>query len=362
MGRKILFSFLMMALSLLLSFAIGEIGFRFYLFGLGDRFLAPFHDEETRNLMRLAYPIQLDRRFGWIPSPKYNGRRNIFNTRLTVLEDSTRSNGDNGWLPPDCKIVAVGDSFTFGDEVSDDQSWPAHLERILRCRVVNGGVCAYGVDQSYLRALELIETHEPQVLLLSLIYEDIERAGQDIRQGLPKPYFTHEDGRLVLHEIPERVFREARKYTAAKPTLLRRLLRSSYFVTHLIDRFEPRYWLGLANHEVGNDPVNVTCQLLQDLERRATAAQIQLFVVTQYYDQEIIKSNSQMSKLTNCLRNTPVEVIDTFAAIKSREGSLHTLYFGELTHMTGAGNKVIAETIAAALSDAPVLPDRRRLH
>lgn len=46
--------------------------------------------------MRRAYPIQLDRRFGWIPSSKYNGKRNIFNSRLTVLEDSTRSNGKTG--------------------------------------------------------------------------------------------------------------------------------------------------------------------------------------------------------------------------------------------------------------------------
>jgi hypothetical protein len=140
MAKKIFFPLLTMALSFLLSFVIGEIGYRFYLFGLGDKFLASFTDEETRNLMRRAYPIELDRRFGWIPSSKYNGKRNIFNSRLTVLEDSTRSNGKTGPLLPDCKIVAVGDSFTFGDEVSDGRSWPAHLERNLRCRVVNGGV------------------------------------------------------------------------------------------------------------------------------------------------------------------------------------------------------------------------------
>jgi hypothetical protein len=166
------------------------------------------------------------------------------------------------------------------------------------------------VDQSYLRALELIKTHKPQILLLSLIYEDIDRTGQDIRQGLPKPYFTYEDGGLVLHEIPGRVFEEAQKYTTENPTFLRRLLKSSYLVTHLIDRFEPKYWLGLANHEVGNDPVNVACQLLQDLERQATAAQ-------------------------------------------------DTLYFGSFTHMTGAGNKVIADTIAAGLSDTPPVTNRR---
>jgi hypothetical protein len=75
MGKKILLPFLTMAVSFLLSFAIGEIAYRFYIFGAGDVFLASFGGEETRNLMRKAYPIELDRRFGWIPSSKHNGKR-----------------------------------------------------------------------------------------------------------------------------------------------------------------------------------------------------------------------------------------------------------------------------------------------
>jgi hypothetical protein len=86
------------------------------------------------------------------------------------------------------------------------------------------------------------------------------------------------------------------------------------------------------------------------LRTQATAAQVQFFVVTQYYDDEIINSNSEMPKLTDCLRNSPVKIIDTFSAIKSREKDIHALYFGSFTHMTGAGNKVIADTIAARLS------------
>jgi hypothetical protein len=349
MGKKILLPVLLLLVSSALSLAAGELVYRIYLFGVSEKAFTFWTGVRTQNLIRNAYPVELNQRLGWIPSPKYNGTQNIFNSRLTVSSDHTRSNGDSGPLRDDCTIVAVGDSFTFGDEVSDHETWPAYLERDLRCRVINGGACAYGIDQSYLRALELIEEHRPRTLLLSLIYEDIERAGHDIRQGLPKPYFSYAGGKLVLHEISDRVFEEARKHTTADLSLGRRILKASYLVTHLIDRYEPKYWLGLRNHSADNHPVAVACQLMQDLERRATAAGVEFYVVAQYYDEEVLHSNSRMPEFLSCLENTPVKVIDTFAALKTRESDLYRYFFGSLTHMTGAGNKLIADTIAQRL-------------
>src|SRR5262249_37820456 len=40
-------------------------------------------------------------------------------------------------------ILVVGGSFAFGDKVSDDDTWPAILERRLNRHVVNGGVSGY---------------------------------------------------------------------------------------------------------------------------------------------------------------------------------------------------------------------------
>ena len=44
--------------------------------------------------------------------------------------------------------MAVGDSFTFGDEVNDGQTWPAQLQQLTGRRVINGGVSGYGFDQT----------------------------------------------------------------------------------------------------------------------------------------------------------------------------------------------------------------------
>ena len=48
-------------------------------------------------------------------------------------------------------MATYGDSFTHGDEVSDEQTWQCILERRFGKRVLNFGVGAYGVDQALLK-------------------------------------------------------------------------------------------------------------------------------------------------------------------------------------------------------------------
>ena len=45
----------------------------------------------------------------------------------------------------------AGDSFTQGNEVSDQDTYPAELERILGVPTANLGVSGYGPDQALLR-------------------------------------------------------------------------------------------------------------------------------------------------------------------------------------------------------------------
>src|SRR5262249_20559014 len=74
------------------------------------------------DLYRGGLPISFDARLGWIPKARYSGTDNPWHTRVTILDGAIRSNGNQDSAISDGDvIVTVGDSFTFGDQVSDGE-------------------------------------------------------------------------------------------------------------------------------------------------------------------------------------------------------------------------------------------------
>jgi hypothetical protein len=103
------------------------------------------------------YLQQRDQLLGW-PSP---------GSLLSDEFDSTGSRKVPAFPDPqsgNCAAV-FGDSFTWGDEVSAEQSYPNVLSALLRCRVANFGVPGYGTDQSFLRYRDRITASAPVVVL-----------------------------------------------------------------------------------------------------------------------------------------------------------------------------------------------------
>lgn len=76
------------------------------------------------------------------------------------------------------RVALVGDSFTFGLEVTYEESWGYQLERKLgeSVQVLNFGVDGYGVDQAYLKYRQRVRVWRPDVVIFSVIDHDIERA------------------------------------------------------------------------------------------------------------------------------------------------------------------------------------------
>lgn len=75
------------------------------------------------------------------------------------------------------KVLTVGDSFTYGHALANEQTMPAHLEKILNesgydVNVFNAGVPGYGVDQHYRMALELLDPIQPNLVIVNLHVTD----------------------------------------------------------------------------------------------------------------------------------------------------------------------------------------------
>jgi len=84
-------------------------------------------------------------------------------------------------------VLATGDSYTQGDEVDNDHTWPAQLQGLLRRRTINAGVAAYGFDQIVLRTEQLVPVVKPGLIVLGFIADDLRRAEMSRTWGTEKP-------------------------------------------------------------------------------------------------------------------------------------------------------------------------------
>jgi len=121
-------------------------------------------------------------------------RTDALGCRIPVLEggrcareaDPSRAGGETGARidasPPPFKILALGDSFTFGHGLEAEQAWPAQLGRRLGADrpskgvcIENGAVSGYNMAQVRDRAEELVPRVAPDLILLGLFVNGAER-------------------------------------------------------------------------------------------------------------------------------------------------------------------------------------------
>jgi hypothetical protein len=107
------------------------------------------------------------------------------------------------------RILAIGDSFTHGDEVSLEDTWIHLLEKQLGSsyEILNLGVSGYGTDQALLKLEHKGLKFKPHIVILSIMTENICRnvnrfrpyyAGSQTGLPLTKPRFLKEGEGLTL--------------------------------------------------------------------------------------------------------------------------------------------------------------------
>ena len=100
------------------------------------------------------------------------------------------------------RIVVLGDSFTFGEDVGDDEAWPRRLEELMPgTEVLNLGVHGYGHDQMLLYLREEGLKYHPDVVVVGFLPDDMERNVVAFRD-YAKPRFVLEGGQLALKNVP----------------------------------------------------------------------------------------------------------------------------------------------------------------
>ena len=151
-----------------------------------------------------AYPIDsFDDVLGWSLRPSL---RDVSVGGALVNSNSNGVRGSRAYAIPKppgrIRILAFGDSYVFGEEVGDDETFASRLEHELEnVDVVNMGVHGYGQDQMLLRLRRSASLYQPDVVILGYAPWDEERNLLSFRD-YAKPYFDLEGGRLVLKGVP----------------------------------------------------------------------------------------------------------------------------------------------------------------
>jgi hypothetical protein len=100
------------------------------------------------------------------------------------------------------RILVIGDSYAFGECVSDNQTFAADLERLVdRSEVLNLGVHGYGTDQQLLRLQLDGLKYRPDVIVLAFNDDNISRNALSFRD-YAKPHFSVVNGALVADNLP----------------------------------------------------------------------------------------------------------------------------------------------------------------
>ncbi len=287
------------------------------------------------------------------------------NKSYTTIDYGIRKNADETTIRTG-SILAVGDSFTEGWEVENDHTWPAILEVLTGRPVVNGGVGAYGADQIFLRAEQLLPIVKPKVLIIGILENDIHRSAFTIF-GAPKPYFTLERGELRYHP-PEPIEQQAREGVLSRAADgVREALAYSAVSDFVLSRLAPNYWYHRGRQvfrKIGMDEPAVTCALVARLKTRLDKEGIRALLFMQHDAYNVLGGDTpsiHAQRVVACAEAAGVQVVDQFkslrAIVAADPDSIRDYYHkrpaNAYGHMTWKGNRHAARLLAEALGKEP---------
>jgi lysophospholipase L1-like esterase len=163
-----------------------------------------------------------DEKLGWELTPGAAGRlkSDEFDVAIEINDHGERADYEVPYerTPGKRRLLAIGDSFSFGHGVEAAEAWPARLAGLLPdTEVVNLAVTGYGTDQQVLRLEKQGLAYKPDVVILGLFEGNVFRNLKREQMGYPKPLFELEDGKLELRGVPLPRLAEGETYASAMP-------------------------------------------------------------------------------------------------------------------------------------------------
>jgi hypothetical protein len=344
----------------------------------------------------LSSPFEFDPELGWCPRPNGGSGESRF--------DWAGARIARGPLPREKRpgverIVAMGDSFVFGNEVGARESWCAQLEEeVPSIEVANLGVGSYGIDQALMRWRRDGEKLDGDEVWLGILPSGATRVATTylpaMRHWLPsiafKPRFVLGDDpgpgpgpdsdlglelRLELEPNPAPTLERLLELFSSQSDFLAAVGHSDVWVRRapaawapfgasLAHRFactrlvltldehrdrEPEPWLADRSGEVFRLMVAIPAAMKREVEARGARFRVLMFPDRDGL-REIAETRAKYwQALEDDLRARSIEVVDLTDALRAAGGERSDALWAPEGHYSANGNRAVALALAELL-------------
>jgi hypothetical protein len=285
---------------------------------------------------------QYDERLGWSLRPNLRELRCDGQPAVTTNSRGLRDSREIPYAkrPGTRRIVVLGDSFTFGQNVEQDQAWPACLQQSLPgWEVLNLAVHGYGTDQQCLMLQAEGTKYQPDIVVLGFFVENAFRNVLAFRD-YAKPLYVLRDGDLELTNVP-----------VPRPSEIMADARSEVPLSYAW-HFLRRRWMGRYGSASFDTPstaenaLRVTRALLREIHRSSEKVHARLLVVVIPYD-EFSPSRMVEEAVAECGRGDQFPVLNLRGPLRQAEADTGTPMYD--AHFTAAGHEATAEAVRGEL-------------
>ncbi len=365
-------------INILLTFIVIIIFFIFLEVGL--RVVDHFRSGDLKKLDKIIWEneykfYEYDPILGW---KNKAGAEGVFRTSNTKTHISINSKGlrdiEHDYIGDGrFRILVLGDSFVWGYGSEQDKRFTEYLQTLLgdRAEVINAGVSGYGTDQELLYFKSEGFKYSPDLVILAFGTADATNENiTGVHNTYPKPYFTLDEGRLTLQNVPvpiracdweKRYEFKTTEYISLNKRI-RKFLRKRFKTYGLVSdgiksirrsirdaiKDNPKVFNYMLQKRAkrGDSVFGLTEEIVKELDKSVSSNDARLIVLVVPYPSHIRKlPDAIYYKMTEFCKSQDILCIDPYARFYKTYKKGEKLFFDVDAHWNDTGQRLIAEEI-----------------
>lgn len=341
--------------------------------------------------------IQYDDTLGWKMKPNIRGKVDLVDVEGIPVRSNSAGFWDEEFVPQKplgrCRIVFLGDSFTWGMGVREEQRFTNLLAAANpEWESLNFGVPGYGTDQSLLLWQHIAHRYHPDLVILTIYQNDYVDNMYLVRYGRRKPYFElKQDERLVLRNVPvdrvdfwrDGIFNQAAPaYESFFQGPIQRRSRMVHWLAKNSDLVRFSYTLSRSNkisedsRELGYDKREARVTATSTISELAPAQQMQVRLLGALVGQLAEQVKATGARFLAVFSGEPIPLYGLQRRAFSNGGIAYLdatsdvlakrlpegrkqVYYPYSRHWTPAAHRAIADLLTQSIRDQAVCTERK---